>query len=100
MAATLGALASKLSITQANGLVLPATWRLLRQQFRPHSFGWGTRVLMAAWLRGRLRFELEAYRRTLYQPYWVHLQRNTAAVITDTTTQINNTVVALILCCS
>ena len=37
----------------------------------------------------------EAYRRTLFQPYGVHVQRNSAAVITGTTTQINLTVVAL-----
>ena len=32
----------------------------------------------------------EAYRRTLYQSYSVHLQRNSAGVITSTTTQINH----------
>ena len=37
----------------------------------------------------------EAYRRTLYQPYGVHVQRNSAAVITGITTQIGQTVVAL-----
>ena len=37
----------------------------------------------------------EAYRRTLYQPYSVHLQRNSSAVITSITTQISLTVAAL-----
>jgi ATP-binding cassette subfamily B protein len=37
----------------------------------------------------------EAYRRTLYQPYGVHVQRNSAAVITTTTTHIARTVAAL-----
>ena len=32
----------------------------------------------------------EAYRRTLYQPYEVHLRRNSANVITSTTTHIAN----------
>ena len=36
-----------------------------------------------------------SYRRTLYQPYEVHVQRNSAEVITGTTTQINQTVAAL-----
>lgn len=37
----------------------------------------------------------EAYRRTLYQPYGVHVQRNSSAVITATSTQIDMTVGAL-----
>lgn len=37
----------------------------------------------------------EAYCRTLYQPYAVHVQRNTASVIASTTTQIGETVSAL-----
>lgn len=53
------------------------------------------------WLNGRLAASVgsdlscEAYRRTLYQPYSVHVQRNSAAVITSTTTQIALTVTAL-----
>ena len=53
------------------------------------------------WLNGRLAaavgsdMSCEAYRRTLYQPYEVHVQRNSAEVITGTTTQINQTVAAL-----
>ena len=37
----------------------------------------------------------EAYRRTLYQPYVVQLQRNSASVITGITAQIGETVGAL-----
>lgn len=37
----------------------------------------------------------EAYRRTLYQPFSVHVQRNSAEVITGATTQIGLTVDAL-----
>ena len=37
----------------------------------------------------------EAYRRTLYQPYGVHVQRNSSTVITATSTQIELTVGAL-----
>ena len=53
------------------------------------------------WLNGRLAaavgsdLSCEAYRRTLYQPYAVHAQRNSAEVITGTTTHINLTVAAL-----
>ena len=37
----------------------------------------------------------ESYQRTLYQPYGVHVQRNSASVITSTITQINITVMGL-----
>jgi len=37
----------------------------------------------------------EAYRRTLYQPYCVHVQRNSSTVITAISTQIELTVAAL-----
>ena len=53
------------------------------------------------WLKGCLAaavgldLSCEAYRRTLYQPYGVHVQRNSAPVITGTTTQIARTVDAL-----
>ena len=53
------------------------------------------------WFNGRLAagvgsdLSCEAYRRTLYQPYEVHMRRNSAEVITCTTTQISRTVAAL-----
>ena len=53
------------------------------------------------WLNGRLAaavgsdLSCEAYRRTLYQPYSVHVHRNSAAVITAVTSQIGQTVAAL-----
>ena len=37
----------------------------------------------------------EAYRLTLFQPYSVHLQRNSSSVITTITTHIGQTVAAL-----
>ena len=39
----------------------------------------------------------DAYRRTLYQPYGVHVRRNSSEVITSVTTQIDRSVVALTL---
>lgn len=57
--------------------------------------------LINLWFNGRLSAAIgsdlscDAYRRTLYQPYSVHVQRNTSVVITATTTQISRTVNAL-----
>ena len=57
--------------------------------------------LMNLWANGRLAAAIgsdlscEAYERTLYQPYAVHLQRNSSAVITAITTQIAQTVQAI-----
>ena len=53
------------------------------------------------WLNGRLAaavgtdLSCQVYKRTLFQPYEVHLRRNSAEVITSTTTQIARTVVGL-----
>jgi len=57
--------------------------------------------LVNLWLNGRMAaavgsdLSCEAYRRTLYQPYVVHLQRNSAAVIASIATQTDRTVGAL-----
>ena len=89
------ALAVQIGLSQADELMLPATLAFVLA------------VVLAAvvrlanlWLNGRLAaavgtdLSCEAFRRTLYQPYGVHVQRNSASVITGTTTQINLTVVA------
>ena len=90
------ALAGRVGFTQATELLLPAVLAFA-----------GAAVLAAVvrlanlWLNGRLAaavgsdLSCEAYRRTLYQPCGVHVQRNSAAVITGTTTQIIRTVQAL-----
>jgi ABC-type multidrug transport system fused ATPase/permease subunit len=88
--------ASRAGFTAASQLIIPFT------------LVFGAAAVMAAvirlanlWLSGRLAaavgsdLSCEAYRRTLYQPYIVHIQRNSAAVITGTTTQLARTVVAL-----
>ena len=90
------ALASQVGFKQANDLLLPVT------------LAFAAAAMLAAlvrltnlWLNGRLAaavgsdLSCEAYRRTLYQPYGVHVRRNSAAVITGTTTQIDLTVLAL-----
>jgi ATP-binding cassette, subfamily B, bacterial PglK len=89
-------LATGVGFTQANELVLPAM------------VGFAGAAVLAAlvrlanlWLNGKLAAAIgsdlscEAYRRTLYQPYGVHVQRNSATVITTTTNQILRTVGAL-----
>ncbi|MBM5808799.1 MAG: ABC transporter ATP-binding protein, partial [Cyanobacteria bacterium M_surface_9_m1_291] len=90
------ALAGRVGFTEASELLLPATLAFVAA------------AVLAALIRlanlrlnGRLAaavgsdLSCEAYRRTLYQPYGVHVQRNSAAVITGTTSHISLTVVAL-----
>jgi ABC-type multidrug transport system fused ATPase/permease subunit len=86
-------LAGAVGIQGASGLLLPATVLF------------GTAAVLAAavrltnlWLNGRLAAAIgsdmscEAYRRTLHQPYSVHVQRNSSGVITATTTHVIQTV--------
>ena len=89
-------LASRIGFTQASQLLLPATFAF--------AFAAAFAALIRTanlWLNGRLAaavgsdLSCEAYRRTLYQPYEVHVQRNSSAVITGTTTHISHTVHAL-----
>lgn len=89
-------LSALLGFTSANQLLLPAT------------LAFATAAVLAAmirlanlWLNGRLAaavgsdLSCEAYRRTLYQSYGVHVQRNSASVITGITYQIDQTAAAL-----
>jgi ABC-type multidrug transport system fused ATPase/permease subunit len=88
--------AADLGMTGAQELMLPVT--LL--------FGLAA-VLAAAvrllnlWMNGRLAAAIgsdlscEAYQRTLYQPYGVHVQRNSSGVITGITTQALQVVLVL-----
>ena len=90
------ALAPHVGLTAATQLVLPATLVFVAATV----FAALIR-LSNLWLNGRLAaavgsdLSCEVYRRTLYQPYAVHLQRNSAEVITSTTTHIAQTVSAL-----
>ena len=85
-----------LGISVPNQLLLPAT------------LGFVVAAVLTAlirlsnlWLNGRLAaavgsdMSCEAYRRTLYQSYDVHLERNSAEVVNGTTIQIGRTVAAL-----
>jgi ABC-type multidrug transport system fused ATPase/permease subunit len=90
------ALAGWFGWTTASQLLLPAT-----STFAAAAVLAALVRLANLWLNGRLAaavgsdLSCEAYRRTLYQPYRVHVQRNSAAVINTITAQIARTVVAL-----
>ncbi len=86
-------LSGRLGLISSNQLVLPAT------------LGFSAAAILAALIRllnlrlnGQLAaavgsdLSCEAYRRTLYQPYGVHVQRNSANVISTITNQIGSTV--------
>ena len=90
------ALAMRIGIYEASALLLPAT------------LAFATTAVLAAlvrlsnfWLNSRLAaavgsdLSCEAYRRTLYQPYSVHVQRNSSEVITSTISHSALTVSAL-----
>jgi ATP-binding cassette subfamily B protein len=89
-------LAIRAGLNHANQLIVPAT------------VGFALAAVLAAvirllnmWLNGRLAaavgsdLSCEAYRRTLYQPYQVHVQRNSSTLITAITNHIALTVLAL-----
>lgn len=89
-------LASRVGFSSASQLLLPtalifATTAVLAALVR----------LANLWLNCRLAASVgsdlscDAYQRTLYQPYAVHVQRNSAEVITGTITQIAITIAAL-----
>lgn len=88
--------AIKFGFSSANQLLLPAIFL-----FASAAVLTAFVRLSSLWLNGRLAaavgsdLSCEAYRRTLYQPYAVHVQRNSSAVITGITTQIGATVAAL-----
>lgn len=89
-------LASVMDLSQASQLLLPATLA-----FALAAILAALTRLVNLWFNGRVAaavgsdLSCEAYRRTLYQPYWVHLQRNSATVIAANTTQVALTVSAL-----
>jgi ABC-type multidrug transport system fused ATPase/permease subunit len=90
------ALATQVGFTEASDLLIPATLAFVAASVLAALIR-----LSNLWLNGRLAaavgsdLSCEAYRRTLYQPYGVHVQRNSAALIAGTTTQISRTVFAL-----
>ena len=89
-------LAPQLGISSAAQLLLPVT--LL---FGLAAVGAAAVRLLNVWLNGRLAAAIgsdlscEAYRRTLYQPYGVHVARNSSGVITALQSQVGLLVVVL-----
>ena len=83
-------------ITNANQLLIPVT--LI---FASAAVVAGLIRLLNLWCNGRLAAAIgsdlscDAYRRTLYQPYQVHVRRSSASVINGTTSQIGITVAGL-----
>ena len=90
-------LISRLHITSPEGLLLPATVlfcgaALLSAVIR----------IVAIWLRTRMTFatgadlSVEVYRRTLYQPYAVHLARNSSEVIDAVSGKVNTVIFSVL----
>ena len=85
-----------LGLTEAHQLLLPTTL-----MFALAAVLAALVRLTNLWLNGRMAaavgsdLSCESYRRTLYQPYRVHVQRNSANVITAITSHTNLTVTAL-----
>ena len=75
-----------LGITSADQLALPLTVAFVAAAL----IAGAIRILLL-WATIRLAFaagsdlSIEVYRRTLYQPYWVHVARNTSQVISTKT---------------
>ncbi len=88
--------ASWIGVTQASQLLVPATLA-----FAAAAVLAAVIRLLNVWLNGQLAAAVgsdlsgEAYRRTLYQPFRVHVQRNSSAVISVATTQVDLTTAAL-----
>ena len=85
--------ASRLMISSADDLLLPITII-----FGLAALGAGAIRLLNLWLNSRLAAAIgsdlscEAYRRTLYQPYSVHLSRNSSDLIATISTDIDRVI--------
>jgi ABC-type multidrug transport system fused ATPase/permease subunit len=87
-----------LGITSADELVLPLTIAFIILALLT-----GVIRILLIWFSTRLAFasgadiSIEVYRRTLYQPYRVHLSRNSSEVISGITNKVNTVVFAVML---
>ena len=85
-----------LGMSTADELVIPAIWF-----FATAAFLSGLVRVANLWVNARLAaligsdLSCEAYKRTLYQPYIVHVNQNSASVIAGTTSQVIRIVSAL-----
>jgi ATP-binding cassette, subfamily B, bacterial PglK len=85
-------------VTSADELVTPMTIA-----FTIAALAAGAFRLILLWTSTRLAFAsgadlgIEVYRRTLYQPYWVHVARNSSEVIGSITYKVDNVVFEVLL---
>jgi ABC-type multidrug transport system fused ATPase/permease subunit len=85
--------APRLGIGSAQELLLPITLA-----FAAAAIGAGAIRLLTLWLNGRLATAIgsdlscEAYRRTLYQPYAVHVSRNSSGLIASISTDVGRVI--------
>lgn len=85
-------------ITSADQLVLPLT-----AAFVSAAAIAGTVRILLLWVSTRIAFSsgadlgIEVYRRTLYQPYRVHVARNSSEVISGITNKVNGVVFGVLL---
>ena len=87
----------RLGIASAQELLLPIT-----VAFALAALAAGAIRLLNLWLNGRLAAAIgsdlscEAYRRTLYQPYAVHLARNSSELIASISTDVSRVIYAVL----
>ncbi|MDQ3524020.1 MAG: ABC transporter ATP-binding protein/permease [Chloroflexota bacterium] len=87
-----------LGITSAEELVLPVTFIFLLAVLTAAA----ARMLLLWWtsrftLRAGLSLSCRTYRKTLYQPYPVHIARNSSGVISGLTNKINSVVFGVVM---
>ena len=91
-------LAQAWGLTSSDQLVLPLT-----VAFAAAVMIAGAIRMLLLWVSSRLSsaigadLSLEVYRRTLYQPYWVHVTRNSSEVISGITLKVNAVVFSVLL---
>ena len=89
-------LANAMGLVQASQLLLPATLGFVIAVVIASSIR-----ILNLWMSGRIAAAIgsdlscEAYMRTLYQPYELHLKSSSSVVISSVTTQIGKTVVSI-----
>tara|TARA_B110001450_G_scaffold218812_2_gene213484 strand:- start:5032 stop:6837 length:1806 start_codon:yes stop_codon:yes gene_type:complete len=85
-------------VTSADQLVLPLT-----VAFSAAALIAGSIRILLLWVTTRFAFatgadlSIKVYRRTLYQPYWVHMTRNSSEVISGITNKVNGVVNGVVL---
>ena len=90
--------APNFGITSADQLVLPLTIA-----FAVGAVLAGVFRILLLWASTRMAFAsgadlgIEVYRRTLYQPYWVHVTRNSSEVISSITKKVDTVVFNVLL---